>query len=92
MCGEWDSFTTYSTRLPGARTKSAEKTVTLEESAYLLDTGMNEQTTREELKAKRNLLFERFSKNPSEIHLAIEIKSMDDQVAEGQFIATDKES
>jgi hypothetical protein len=37
MCGEWDSFTTYSTRLPGARTKSAEKTVTLEESAYLLD-------------------------------------------------------
>jgi hypothetical protein len=55
------------------------------------ETGMNERTRREELKAKRNLLFERFSKNPSELHLAIEIKSMDDQVAESLFIATDKE-
>jgi hypothetical protein len=63
----------------------------LEESIYMLETGMNEQMRRGELRAKRNLLFERFSKNPSEIHLAIEIKSIDDQVAESLFIATDKE-
>jgi hypothetical protein len=47
--------------------------------------------TREQLRAKRNLLFERFSKDPSEIHLAIEIKFLDDQVAETLFhVAIDK--
>ena len=94
MYAALDSFTTYSTTsLPFTRVpRSAEKTVTpLEESIYMLETGMNEQMRRGELRAKRNLLFERFSKNPSEIHLAIEIKSIDDQVAESLFIATDKE-
>ena len=47
------------------------------------ETGMNDQTSRKVFRAKRNLLFERFSKNPWEIHLALEIKSMDDQFAEG---------
>jgi hypothetical protein len=57
----------------------------------MLETGMNEQMTREQLRAKRNLLFERFSKDPSEIHLAIEIKFLDDQVAETLFhVAIDK--
>jgi len=37
---------------------------------------------REELKAKRNLLFRRFLQNPLETHLALEIKIIDDQVAE----------
>jgi hypothetical protein len=36
----------------------------------------------EELKAKRNLLFRRFLQNPLETHLALEIKIIDDQVAE----------
>jgi hypothetical protein len=51
----------------------------------MLETGINEQTRRKELRAKRDLLFERFSTNPSEIHLVIEIKSMDDQVEESLF-------
>jgi hypothetical protein len=37
---------------------------------------------RAELKAKRTLLFQRFFKNPLDTHLALEIKIIDDQVAE----------
>ena len=36
----------------------------------------------EELKAEREPLFQRFANNPSETHLAIEIKFIDDQIAE----------
>jgi hypothetical protein len=36
----------------------------------------------QELRAKREPLFERFVNNPSEIHLAVEIKVIDDQIAE----------
>jgi len=36
----------------------------------------------QELKAEREPLFQRFSNNPSQIHLAIEIKLIDDQIAE----------
>ena len=36
----------------------------------------------QELKAEREPLFQRFSNNPNEIHLAIEIKLIDDQIAE----------
>jgi capsid portal protein len=35
-----------------------------------------------ELKAKRNLLFERYLKHPMETQLALEIKIIDDQIAE----------
>jgi len=34
---------------------------------------------REELKAKRNLLFQRFLKNLQDIHLALRIKRIDDR-------------
>ena len=37
---------------------------------------------REKLKAKRNLQSQRFLQNPLETHLALEIKIIDDQVAE----------
>jgi hypothetical protein len=36
---------------------------------------------RQELTAKRNLLFKRFSENPMDTRLALKIKSIDDQVA-----------
>ena len=36
----------------------------------------------EELKAEREPLFQRLSSNPNETHLAIEIKLIDDQIAE----------
>lgn len=37
---------------------------------------------RQELKAKRNLLFQQFLKNPEDIRLALKIKMIDDQIAE----------
>jgi hypothetical protein len=37
---------------------------------------------REELKAKRNRLFEQYLRDPSNTLLALEIKIIDDQVAE----------
>jgi hypothetical protein len=37
---------------------------------------------REELKAKRKPLFTRYMKNPNDIHLALELKQIDDQIAE----------
>ena len=36
---------------------------------------------REELKAQRNLLFQRFLRNPLDTSLALKIKSIDDQIA-----------
>lgn len=36
----------------------------------------------EELKAEREPLFQRLSRNPKETHLALEIKLIDDQIAE----------
>ena len=44
-------------------------------------TANDENRNREELKAKRNLLFKLFLKNPTYTHLALEIKVIDDQLA-----------
>ena len=45
------------------------------------ETSINAMRKREELKAQRNLLFERFLRNPLETGLALKIKIIDDQVA-----------
>ena len=37
---------------------------------------------RDDLKAKRNSLFEKYAKHPEEFHLALEIKKIDDEIAE----------
>ena len=37
---------------------------------------------REDLKIKRNSLFEEYSKHPQDLHLALEIKTIDDEIAE----------
>jgi hypothetical protein len=37
---------------------------------------------RDDLKAKRNLLFAAYTKDPQNIHLAREIKALDDEVAD----------
>ena len=44
-------------------------------------TPFNTMRKREELKAQRNLLFERFLRNPLDTDLALKIKIIDDQVA-----------
>jgi hypothetical protein len=43
---------------------------------------IDEKNTRKHLKSKRDLLFEEYSKNPMNSRLAIEIKLIDDQIAE----------
>jgi hypothetical protein len=49
--------------------------------ATLLEGTMPEKKL-EELRTKREPLFQRFAKNPNELHLAIEIKFIDDEIAE----------
>lgn len=48
----------------------------------MLETAINEKRKREELKAKRDLLFERYLKHPMDTRLALEIKTIDDQLAD----------
>ena len=46
------------------------------------DPRIDEPNIRGQLKTKRNLLFEEFLGNPSNTRLAIEIRMIDDQIAE----------
>ena len=46
------------------------------------ETPIDAMRKREKLIAKRTLLFRRFLQNPLKTHLALEIKIIDDQVAE----------
>ena len=48
----------------------------------MLDSPIEEKRKRDELKAKRDRLFERYLKHPMDIRLALEIKAIDDQIAE----------
>lgn len=48
----------------------------------MLESAIDEKHRRDKLKAKRNQLFERFLDNPANTGLALEIKTIDDQVAE----------
>ena len=45
-------------------------------------TGIHEIAIRDQLKTKRNLLFSEFLRNPLNASLAIEIKLIDDRIAE----------
>jgi len=47
----------------------------------VLEAAIEEKRKREELKAKRDLLFERYLKHPMDTRLALEIKIIDDQLA-----------
>lgn len=48
----------------------------------MLATPVDWKNKRETLKAERNLLFSRYLKNPHDGCLALEIKKIDDQIAE----------
>jgi len=48
----------------------------------MLENVIDAKKKREELKSKRNLLFQRFLKNPHNIRLALRIKRIDDRIAE----------
>jgi uncharacterized protein YaaR (DUF327 family) len=48
----------------------------------MLASSIDWKSKRETLKAKRNLLFKRYLKNPHDSHMALEIKNLDDEIAE----------
>ena len=48
----------------------------------MLATSVDWKSKREELKAKRKPLFTRYVKNPNDIRMALELKHIDDQIAE----------
>jgi hypothetical protein len=48
----------------------------------ILSISLELQTRRDELKARRESLFNKYLKNPDETQLALKIKALDDQVAE----------
>jgi len=56
----------------------------------VLETAIEEKRKREDLKAKRDLLFERYLKHPMDTRLAIEIKNIDDQIAENTKLTNRK--
>ena len=58
--------------------------------ARVPETHIEEKKKREDLKAKRDLLFERYVKRPMDTHLAREIKLLDDQLAEESKASTAK--
>ncbi len=45
-------------------------------------TAVYEETKRTELKGKRNRLFQKFLNNPTDVGLALELRVIDDQLAE----------
>jgi hypothetical protein len=49
---------------------------------YMLSTAVDWKKKREELKAKRDPLFARYLRHPHDTSLALEIKIIDDQMAE----------
>jgi hypothetical protein len=63
--------------------RSPRERIVLPEAKLMLEPVIaDERKKRKELTAKRNLLFAEYLKNPQDIRLALEIKLIDDQVAQ----------
>jgi hypothetical protein len=61
---------------------SAQPRVRFEEVTRMQETANNPNKNREKLKNKRKVLFKLFLKNPMYTRLALEIKALDDQLAD----------
>ena len=48
----------------------------------MLATARGLKEKRDDLKIKRNSLFDQYSKQPHDLHLGLEIKTIDDEIAE----------
>jgi hypothetical protein len=48
----------------------------------MLATAGSWKKKRDDLKIKRNSLFDQYSKHPHDLHLGLEIKTIDDEIAE----------
>ena len=63
--------------------RSTKERIVLPEAKLMLEPVIaDERKKRKELTTKRNLLFAEYLKNPQDIRLALEIKLIDDQVAQ----------
>ena len=70
-------------RYENERVSTAKERIVLTEASLMLEPVLtDERKKRKELTAKRNLLFAEYLKNPQDIRLALEIKLIDDQVAQ----------
>jgi len=62
--------------------RSKLKTDTLGASMVTSEASVDWKKVRQELQARRTEAFDHFLKNPSDIHLAIEIKLLDDELVD----------
>jgi hypothetical protein len=69
-------------RAPSPNQRIARLLLTQGGSAVMERPGIHELAIRDQLKTRRNLLFNEFLRNPLNTSLAIEIKSIDDRIAE----------
>jgi hypothetical protein len=60
----------------------AKRAHTTCEGAHMLAVANNSKKKCDDLKAKRNSLFAKYAKHPQDFHLALEIKKLDDEIAE----------
>jgi hypothetical protein len=56
----------------------------------MIETTVEEKKKRDDLKVERNQLFERYLQHPMDTRLALEIKLIDDQLAEATAPSTAK--
>jgi hypothetical protein len=56
----------------------------------MIETTVEEKKKRDDLKVERNQLFERYLQHPMDTRLALEIKLIDDQLAEAAAPTTAK--
>ena len=71
-------------------TRPATIVVSLPLRVVALPKGTVPEKKLQELKAKREPLFRRLASNPNQIHLALKIKIIDDQIAECMRIVQDE--
>lgn len=63
-------------------TRSQDGRILIEGSSAMLATSADWKSKRETLKAKRDLLFKRYLKNSHDFRMALEIKNLDDEIAQ----------
>lgn len=70
-------------RLPAKTvTKSQDGRILIEGAYAMLASSVDWKSKRETLRTKRDVLFKRYLKNPHDSPMALEIKNLDDEIAE----------
>jgi hypothetical protein len=63
-------------------TKSQDGRILIVGSSAMLASSVDWKSKRETIRAKRDLLFKHYLKNPHDSRMALEIKDLDDEIAE----------